>query len=64
MVEAARHAPTGGGPLRACYERIAKRRGKRLALKAHDGDTLVDLIFEPMAGPVTDEVLERGSGSR
>jgi hypothetical protein len=25
------HAPTGGGPLRASYERIAKRRGKQVA---------------------------------
>ena len=31
LVEAAQHAPTGGGPLRACYERIAKRRGKQVA---------------------------------
>ena len=31
LVEAAQHAPTGGGPLRAAYERIAKRRGKQIA---------------------------------
>lgn len=31
LVEAAQHAPTGGGPLRATYERIAKRRGKQVA---------------------------------
>src|SRR6266511_4405723 len=31
LVEAAQHAPTGGGPLRAAYERIAKRRGKQVA---------------------------------
>jgi hypothetical protein len=30
-VEAAQHAATGGGPLRAAYERIAKRRGKQVA---------------------------------
>jgi transposase len=31
MTEAAQHAPTGGGPLRAQYERIAKRRGSKIA---------------------------------
>jgi transposase len=31
LVEAAQHAPTGGGPLRQSYERIAKRRGKQVA---------------------------------
>jgi len=31
LVEAAQHAPTGGGPLRTAYERIAKRRGKQVA---------------------------------
>jgi transposase len=31
LVEAAQHAPTGGGPLRAAYERIGKRRGKQVA---------------------------------
>ena len=31
LVEAAQHTPTGGGPLRASYERIAKRRGKQIA---------------------------------
>jgi putative nucleotidyltransferase-like protein len=29
-------------------------------LKAWDDDVLVDLIFEPATGPVTDEVIERG----
>ena len=29
-------------------------------LKAYDGDVLVDLIFEPTTGPVTEEVIERG----
>ncbi len=28
-------------------------------VKAYDGDVLVDLIFEPATGPVTDEVIER-----
>ena len=28
-------------------------------VKAHDGDVLVDLIFEPATGPVTDELIER-----
>jgi predicted nucleotidyltransferase len=28
-------------------------------LKAYDGDVLVDLIFEPSGGTVTDEVIER-----
>ena len=31
LIEAAQHAPTGGGPLREAYERIAKRRGKSVA---------------------------------
>ena len=29
-------------------------------LKAYDGDVLVDLIFRPTSGPITDEVIERG----
>jgi hypothetical protein len=29
-------------------------------LKAWDGDVLVDLIFDPATGPVTDEVIEHG----
>ena len=29
-------------------------------VKAYDGDVLVDLIFEPTTGPVTEELLERG----
>ena len=31
LTEAAQHIPTGGGPLRARYERIAKRRGNKIA---------------------------------
>ena len=31
LCEAAQHTPTGGGPLRAQYERIAKRRGRKIA---------------------------------
>jgi transposase len=31
LCEAAQHTPTGGGPLRAKYERIAKRRGRKIA---------------------------------
>jgi transposase len=31
LCEAAQHTPTGGGPLRAQYERIAKRRGPKIA---------------------------------
>jgi transposase len=31
LTEAAQHTPTGGGPLRAKYERIAKRRGVKIA---------------------------------
>jgi transposase len=31
LVEAAQHAPRGGGPLRASFERIAKRRGRNVA---------------------------------
>ena len=30
LTEAAQHTPTGGGPLRAQYERIAKRRGSKI----------------------------------
>ena len=29
-------------------------------VKAYDGDVLIDLIYEPATGRVTDEVLERG----
>ncbi len=29
-------------------------------IKAHDGDVLVDLIFEPTTGPVTEELIARG----
>jgi hypothetical protein len=28
--------------------------------KAYSGDALIDLIFDPSGGPVTDELLERG----
>jgi transposase len=31
LCEAAQHTPSGGGPLRAQYERIAKRRGSKIA---------------------------------
>ena len=31
LTEAAQHTPTGGGPLRATFERIAKRRGRKIA---------------------------------
>jgi transposase len=31
LIEAAQHAPSGGGPLRQSYERIAKRRGSSVA---------------------------------
>ena len=31
LIEAAQKIPTGGGPLRAQYERIAKRRGSKIA---------------------------------
>jgi transposase len=31
LVEAAQKTPTGGGPLRQQYERIAKRRGAKVA---------------------------------
>jgi hypothetical protein len=31
VVEAAQHVPTRGGPLREQFERIAKRRGRRVA---------------------------------
>ena len=29
-------------------------------VKAFDGEVMIDLIFDPAAGPVTDEVIERG----
>jgi Uncharacterised nucleotidyltransferase len=29
-------------------------------LKAYDGDVMVDVIFDPASGPVSDELLERG----
>ncbi len=29
-------------------------------VKAFDGDVMIDLIFEPQSGPVTDEIIERG----
>jgi len=32
LVEAAQKAATGGGPLRAAFERIAKRRGRKVAI--------------------------------
>ena len=35
LCEAAQHTPTGGGPLRAQYERIAKRRGSKIAKSRH-----------------------------
>ena len=31
LTEAAQKIPTGGGPLRAMFERIAKRRGRNIA---------------------------------
>ena len=34
LIEAAQHTPTGGGPLRAQFERIAKRRGRKIAKTA------------------------------
>jgi transposase len=34
LVEAAHHIPSGGGPLRAQFERIAKRRGRKVATVA------------------------------
>ena len=34
LTEAAQKIPTGGGPLRATFERIAKRRGRKIALVA------------------------------
>ena len=31
LTEAAQKIPTGGGPLRATFERVAKRRGRKIA---------------------------------
>jgi transposase len=44
LVEAAQHAATGGGPLRAAYERISKRRGKQVA-KVAIARTILTLCF-------------------
>lgn len=30
-----------------------------LAVQAYDGDTLIDLVFHPAGGPITDEQFER-----
>jgi hypothetical protein len=38
----------------------AERPPEGWLLKAYDGDVLVDLIFEPSGGPVTDAEIERG----
>jgi hypothetical protein len=37
----------------------AERPPEPWLLKAYDGDVLVDLIFEPSGGPVTNDVIER-----
>jgi hypothetical protein len=37
----------------------AERPPEGWLLKAYDGEQLIDLIFEPSSGPVTDELLER-----
>ena len=41
LTEAAQKIPTGGGPLRAQFERIAKRRGKKRAIVAVGRSILV-----------------------
>src|SRR5437764_777020 len=40
LTEAAQKIPTGGGPLRATFERIAKRRGRKIAKVAVARQTL------------------------
>ncbi len=37
----------------------AERPPEEWLYKAYDGDVMIDVIFEPATGPVTDEVLER-----
>ena len=57
LCEAAQHIPTGGGPLRAQYERIAKRRGSKIA-KVAVARQILTLCYhglprrrDPMPGP-------------
>lgn len=38
----------------------SERPAEQWLLKAWDGDVLIDLIFDPIGMPVTDEVIERG----
>ena len=44
LVEAAQHAARGGGPLRDSFERIAKRRGRKIA-KVAVARTILTLCF-------------------
>jgi Uncharacterised nucleotidyltransferase len=52
-------AETAGAALADAGMRI-ERPPEDWLLKAFDGDVMVDLIFEPSGGPVTDETIERG----
>jgi hypothetical protein len=38
----------------------SERPAEQWLLKAWDGDVLIDLIFDPIGVPITDEVIERG----
>jgi retron-type reverse transcriptase len=53
LAEAAQHAGRGGGPLRAAYERIAKRRGQQVAKVAVARRILA---IRPKAAPGVDGV--------
>lgn len=51
LVEAAQKAATGGGPLRAAFERIAKRRGRNIAKVAIARRMLTLCYYGRMAPP-------------
>jgi transposase len=59
MTEAAQHAPTGGGVLRARYERIAKRRGSKIARVAIAREILMLCYFGLRDGEI--RCLARGT---
>ena len=56
--QAGRRRPCGRRPRAGRHAARAAAGG--LLLKAWDGDVLVDVIYSPSSGPVTDEVIERG----
>jgi transposase len=52
LTEAAQHTPTGGGSLRAKYERIAKRRGPKIARVAVAREILTLCYYGPRDGEI------------